>query len=186
MQITYIGLKNLINYWWLKFLIKEGFAHRMRKVICSVYDCDDHSLISSTPAVQNMKYFIYYTSFHSSREIWTQLIDLTPNVWLHSSVGRASHRCRGGHGFESRWSLDFFFSGFLFPAAQVGNLLRWSFFNFIWWTRCYHFRDKIGYHGRNSRILNKLCDETIRLVKSYSLLIGTEVSMSSGKMSRCC
>ena len=23
-------------------------------------------------------------------------------VWLHSSVGRASHRYRGGHGFESR------------------------------------------------------------------------------------
>ena len=28
--------------------------------------------------------------------------DLAPNVWLHSSVGRASHRYRGGHGFESR------------------------------------------------------------------------------------
>ena len=25
-----------------------------------------------------------------------------------SSVGRASHRYRGGHGFESRWSPDFF------------------------------------------------------------------------------
>ena len=37
-------------------------------------------------------------------------------VWLHSSVGRASHRYRGGHGFESRWSLDFF-SGFFFPIA---------------------------------------------------------------------
>ena len=23
------------------------------------------------------------------------------NVWVHSSVGRASHRYRGGHGFES-------------------------------------------------------------------------------------
>ena len=23
-------------------------------------------------------------------------------MWLHSSVGRASHRYRGGHGFESR------------------------------------------------------------------------------------
>ena len=27
---------------------------------------------------------------------------LAPNVWLNSSVGRASHRYRGGHGFESR------------------------------------------------------------------------------------
>ena len=31
--------------------------------------CDDHSSISSTTAVQNMNYFIYFTSFHSSREI---------------------------------------------------------------------------------------------------------------------
>ena len=35
-------------------------------------------------------------------------IDLAPNVWLHSLVGGASHRYRGGLGFESRWSLDFF------------------------------------------------------------------------------
>ena len=30
-------------------------------------------------------------------------------LWLHSSVGRALHRYRRGHGFESRWSLNFFF-----------------------------------------------------------------------------
>ena len=29
--------------------------------------------------------------------------------WLHNSVGKASHRYRGGHGFESRWM----FLGFL-------------------------------------------------------------------------
>ena len=29
-------------------------------------------------------------------------IDLAPNVWLHSSVGRTSHRYREGQGFESR------------------------------------------------------------------------------------
>ena len=39
-------------------------------------------------------------------------------LWLHSSVDRALHRCRGGHGFESRWSLNFFFfSGFSFAIA---------------------------------------------------------------------
>ena len=31
---------------------------------------------------------------------WTQQIDVAPKVWLQSSVGRASHRYRGGHGFE--------------------------------------------------------------------------------------
>ena len=43
-----------------------------------------------------------------SREKWN-------DVWLHSSVGRASHRYRAGHGFESRWSPDFL--GFFFPIA---------------------------------------------------------------------
>ena len=35
-------------------------------------------------------------------------------LWLHSSVGRALHRYRRGHGFESRWSLNFFFFRLLF------------------------------------------------------------------------
>ena len=34
--------------------------------------------------------------------ILTQLIDLAPNVWLHSSLGGASHQYRGGHGFVYR------------------------------------------------------------------------------------
>ena len=38
----------------------------------------------------------------NSHTLGARSIDLTPNVWLHSSVGRASHRYRGGHGFESR------------------------------------------------------------------------------------
>ena len=62
--------------------------------------------------------------------IWTQQIDLAPNVWLHSSVGRASHRYRGGHGFKFRWSLDVFQAS-SFQLLKLGNLLRWSFFTFI-------------------------------------------------------
>ena len=60
------------------------------------------------PQVKYELFHKYFTSFHSSRELWTQWIDLAPNVWLHSSVGRESHRYRGSHGFESRWSPDFF------------------------------------------------------------------------------
>ena len=47
---------------------------------------------------------------------------LAPNVWLASSVGRATHRQRGGHRFESRWSPDFF-SGFFFPIASIGKFI---------------------------------------------------------------
>ena len=69
----------------------------------------------------NMNYFIY-TSRHFTPhgKIWTQSTDLAPNVWLHSSVGRASHRYRGGHGFESCWSLDFF-------RLLLSNCLNWKF-----------------------------------------------------------
>ena len=48
-------------------------------------------------------------------------VDLAPNVWLHSSVGRASHRYRGGHGFESRWSPDFF-------RLLISNCLSWKIY----------------------------------------------------------
>ena len=78
--------------------------------------CDDHTSLSSTTAVQIWinSYIFHMISLRG--KIWTQYIDLAPNVWLHSSVGRASHRYRGGHGFESRWSPGFF-SGFFFPIA---------------------------------------------------------------------
>ena len=81
--------------------------------------CEDHSSLSSMTAVQIYELFhIYLHHFTPYGKIWTQQIGLAPNVWLHSSVGRASHRYRGGHGFESRWSPDFFFfSGFFFPVA---------------------------------------------------------------------
>ena len=40
-------------------------------------------------------------------------------MWLHRSVGRASHRYRGGHGFESRWSPDLF-------RLLLSNCLNWK------------------------------------------------------------
>ena len=51
-------------------------------------------------------------------------------MWIHSSVGRASHRYRGGHGFESRWSPDFFQAS-PFQLLKLEKLLRWSLTNII-------------------------------------------------------
>ena len=54
---------------------------------------------------------------HVSREEWNDVKYMWNNSyldcgcrwkWLHSSVGRTFHRYRGGHGFEYRWSPDFF------------------------------------------------------------------------------
>ena len=52
-------------------------------------------------------------------------------MWLHSSVGRASHRYRGGHGFESHWTPDFFQAS-SFQLLKLDNLLRWSFCTLIY------------------------------------------------------
>ena len=83
-----------------------------------------------------MNYFIYTSHhFHSSRDMWTHPqseIDLAPYVWLHSSLGRATHRQRRGHGFESRWSPDFFCQASSFQLLKLEILLRWSFFTFIY------------------------------------------------------
>ena len=76
---------------------------------------------------------IIAVNFPISACIWTQLIDLAPTVWLHSSVGRASHRYRGGHRFESRWSPDFFQTS-TFQLLKLENLLGWSLFTDNW---CY-------------------------------------------------
>ena len=84
--------------------------------------CDDHISLSSTTAVQIwiISYIFHMISLHG--KIWTQQIDCAPNVCLHSSVGRASHRYRGGHGFESRWSSDFFF------RLLLSNCLNWKIY----------------------------------------------------------
>ena len=74
-------------------------------------------------------FHIYLHHFTPHGKIWTQQINLAPNVWLHSSVGRASHRYRGGHGFESRWSPDFFQAS-SFQLLKLENSLRGSFFTF--------------------------------------------------------
>ena len=83
--------------------------------------------------------FIFYTAvvefhiiFHIISlhgKIRTQQIDLAPNVWLHSSVGRASNLYREAHGFESRWSPDIFQAS-SFQLLKLENLLRWSLFTF--------------------------------------------------------
>ena len=45
--------------------------------------------------------------------------NVAPNEWLHSSVGRASRRYHGGHGFESRRRPDFF-------RLLLSNCLNWK------------------------------------------------------------
>ena len=83
---------------------------------------DDQFSLWSTPAVQVYAlFYICFTSLHFPWEVWTQGVDLASNVWLHGLVSRASHRYRGGHGFESCWSLDFF-------RLLLSNCLNWKIY----------------------------------------------------------
>ena len=66
-------------------------------------------------------FHINFTSFHCRGRYELNKINLAPNVWLHSSDGRASHRYRGGHGFESRWCFDFF-------RLLLSNFLNWKIY----------------------------------------------------------
>ena len=53
---------------------------------------------------------------------------LQTKLWSHT----LGARYRGDHGFESRWSPDFF-QAFSFQLFKLENLLRWSSFTFIYY-----------------------------------------------------
>ena len=66
--------------------------------------------------VRSVYISISYTLSHS-----LHVTGINSHSWcLHSSVGRASHRYRGGHGFKSRWSLQNIFCAF-FATASVAS-----------------------------------------------------------------
>ena len=91
----------------------------------NAFSMEQHHILTELLS-SNMNYFIYTSHYFTPHgKIWSQLIDLAPNVWLHSSVGRASHQYRGGHRFESRWSPDFFqASSFQLQAWKKKGLQR--------------------------------------------------------------
>ena len=85
--------------------------------------CDDHTSLSSTTTVHIwiISYIILVIPLLMG-DMNSTKIDLAPNVWLHSSFGRLSHRYfTGGHGFESRWSTDFF-------RLLLSNCLNWKIY----------------------------------------------------------
>ena len=57
-------------------------------------------------------FHMHHSFTYLSREHINPQLTCSQRQWLHSSVGRASHRYSRGHGFKPRWSPEFF-SGFL-------------------------------------------------------------------------
>ena len=62
-----------------------------------------------------------FTSFHWMGRYELNKLTLAPNVWLHSSVSRASYRYHRGHGFESHWNPDFF--------RLLSNCINWKIYS---------------------------------------------------------
>ena len=60
-----------------------------------------------------------------------QFNEIRTGAMLYQLSYEAKHWERG-HGFESRWSPDFFFQASSFQLLKLENELRWSLFNFIY------------------------------------------------------
>ena len=82
-------------------------------------------------------------------ELWSHTLGARSICWVHISReewnGVASHRYRGGHGFEFRWSPDFFQAS-SFQLLKLENLLQRSFFTLI-----YHCSSHMNYFIYTSR-----------------------------------
>ena len=95
------------------------------KLIKLLHNCEDHFHLHSLSTVQwTDLYHIHIMSFSSyNRYKLNSHLTCFQRAGLHNSVGRASHWYRGGHGFESRWSLRFFLGSH--NQLSLG-LLFWS------------------------------------------------------------
>ena len=103
-----------------------------------------------------MNYFIY-TSHHFTPhgKIWTQLIHLAPNVWVHSSVGRVSHR------YSRRSRVRIPLKPWFFQASSF-NCLNWKIY-------CDdHSLSKQTIHGKSLRVWFFFCSKTDRKKWSFT------------------
>ena len=119
LQIIFcLCIKETVLFSFLRSLLSEN----ERSIVWSIWNNHFHLL----PQFKN-------ELFHILLIISLLTGDMNSINWppsLHSSVGRATHLQRGGHGFESCWSPDFFQAS-SFQLLKLENLLRLSFFAFI-------------------------------------------------------
>ena len=73
----------------------------------------------SFPQFIYMIHFIYHQHSFLSREHMNPQLTCSQRQWLHSSVGRASHRYREVTGSNPVEVLDFFFSGFFTQLLKL-------------------------------------------------------------------
>ena len=77
-------------------------------------------------------FHIYFTWFHCTGRYELNKLTLLPMCGFIAQLVEHRTGIRGGHGFESRWSPDFFQAS-SFQLLKLENLLRWSHFAFIYY-----------------------------------------------------
>ena len=82
-------------------------------------------------------YQLSYEATHWERGQFIEFISpVRSEVYeVYESIWNNSYLVTGhgfGHGFESRWSPDFFFQASSFQLLKLENSLRWLFFTFIY------------------------------------------------------
>ena len=94
------------------------FCSLCQHVVCvHECNCDDQSCLHTfSPQFKYMVFHIFTCIFHHL-PVYYELTTWPALSWLNSSVGRALHRYRRGHGFESRSGLNFF-------QAFISELLK--------------------------------------------------------------
>ena len=109
----------LLLVWWMNYC---WTTRRSRWTTCWTFRYDKYPLqyvLGRSINNNNIKIRNIYNQLHG--KIWTQLIDLAPNVWLHSSVGRASHQYREVTGSNPVEALNFF-------RLLLSNCLNWKIY----------------------------------------------------------
>ena len=83
--------------------------------------CDDHYSLSSTTAVQRRIISYNVTSFHCMGRYELNKLTSLPMCGLIAHLVEHRTGIRRGHGFESRWSPDFF-------RLLLSNCLNWKIY----------------------------------------------------------
>ena len=120
-------------------------------------NCEDLSSIWSFIRSSNIC-FIYLHSFIHPSQVYYELTIWPAPSWLDSSVGRALHRHRRGHGFESCSSLNFFqafFSQLLKLHSNCEDLSSiWSFIHSS--NICFIHLHSVYQLSANTRLIFKM------------------------------
>ena len=76
---------------------------------------------SSSPHSSHIWFSYIHNFIIILSQVYNEPIQRTAPSWLVSSIGRALHRCRRGHGFESHTSLNYF-QAFFSQQQKVASL----------------------------------------------------------------